>query len=335
MPSWQARLLNVVTKHTMKPMMRFIGSIESMRSMSTSLDDKQASKLPDDIRAKPVSTLQYDGEWVQIAGKRPRRILLYLPGGGFVTRTPTMHKSFVAKICRQANTKALVVHYRLAPEVPFPGGLEDCVAAYHDLLKQGIEPAAITLAGDSAGGGLVLSTLLALRDEGTPMPANAVVLSPMADLTFTGESRVFNERADPVLPNHRGSDMHQLYMGGALPEDRFASPVLASFEGLPPLLGLVGSTEILLSDTLRAATRAEEAGVPFFLEVWEEMPHNFALMPILPESKVAIERIARFIHNSELDELPAQYGSSRFEPRQKQCRWRPMALMGGGSQGTH
>jgi epsilon-lactone hydrolase len=330
MPSWQARLLNAITRNTMKRMVRFAGSIESMRSMSTSLDDKQASKLPEDINATAVSTANYDGEWVRIAGKRPRRTLLYFPGGGFVTRTPNMHKSFVAKICRQANTKALVVHYRLAPEVPFPGGLEDCVAAYHDLLKQGIQPGEITLAGDSAGGGLVLSTLLALRDEGTPMPANAVVLSPMADLTFTGESRVFNERADPMLPNTRGSDMHQLYMGEALAEDRFASPVLASFEGLPPLLGQVGSTEILLSDTLRAATRAEEAGVPFFLDIWQEMPHNFALMSILPESKVAIERIARFINKSELDELPAQYGSSRYEPRKNsRCRWRQRGLMRG------
>lgn len=324
MPSWQARLLNACTRVTLKPMTRFMGNIDTMRSMSTSIDDRQAGNLPDDISAREVSSPSYNGEWVQVAGKRPRKILLYLPGGGFVTRTRNMHKQFVARICRLANTKALVVHYRLAPEVPFPGGLEDCLAAYHDLLKQGVDPADISLAGDSAGGGLVLGTLLALRDEGAPMPANAVVLSPMGDLTFTGESREFNKRADPMLPNHRDSDMHELYMGDAHPEDRFASPVLASFDGLPPLLGQVGSTEILLSDTVRAAERAEEAGVPFYLEIWHEMPHNFPLLSILPESEVAVARIARFIQTGELDELPTRYGSDHYEPRRGPC-WKRLA----------
>lgn len=330
MPSWQARLMNIATRFTMKPMMRFVADIEFMRSITTSVDARQEGKLPDDIRAKMVNAPDYDGEWIQVAGKRPRKILLYIPGGGFIMSAGSMHKSFVAKLCREANAKALLVHYRVAPEVPFPGGLEDCLAAYHDLLQQGFEPGDISLAGDSAGGGLVLSTLLALRDEGTPMPANAVVMSPMGDLTFTGESRVFNKRADPVLPAYRSSKMHEMYLGEALSENRFASPVLASFEGLPPLLGQVGSTEILLSDTVRAATRAREAGVPFFLEIWEQMPHNFPLMTILPESKVAIGRIARFIQSSELDELPPEYGSSHYKPPRRRCEWRPQALLRGG-----
>lgn len=321
MPSWQARLMNACTRVTMKPMMRYVSNIEFMRSMTSSVDERQEGKLADDIRAKKISKPDYEGEWVQIAGKRPRRVLLYLPGGGFIMSAGNMHKSFVARICREADIKALIVHYRVAPEVPFPGGLEDCVAAYHDLLEQGVKPGEITIAGDSAGGGLALSTLLALRDEGTPMPANAIVMSPMGDLTFTGESRVFNKRADPVLPAYRSSKMHDMYLGEALSENRFASPVLASFEGLPPMLGQVGSTEILLSDTVRAATRAEEAGVPFFLEIWQEMPHNFPLMAILPESQVAVERIARFIQTSELDELPEQYGSNHYEPKKSRCRY--------------
>jgi len=321
MPSWQARLMNACTRVTMKPMMRFMSDIELMRSMTRSIDARQEDKLPEDIRCKNVSATDYDGRWVQVAGKRPSKVLLYLPGGGFIMSAGSMHTSFVAKVCREAGVRALIVNYRVAPEVPFPGGLEDCVAAYHDLLQQGVKPGDITLMGDSAGGGLTLSTLLALRDEGTPMPASAIVLSPMGDLTFTGESRVFNKRADPVLPAYRSSKMHQMYLGEALSENRFASPVLASFEGLPPLLGQVGSTEILLSDTLRAAERAKEAGVPFFLEVWEEMPHNFPLMPILPESEVAIGRIARFIREGELDELPSRYGSSRYLARKPRCRW--------------
>ena len=308
-PSWQARVLNNFTRMLTKPMMQF-GSLETMRGVANRFEEQQSARLPEDVQVKPVNKPTYDGEWVQIARQRPKRTLLYFPGGGFVMRTAAMHRVMVARICRAARCKSLVVHYRLAPETPFPGGLEDCLAAYHDLLEQGVSPEEIVIAGDSAGGGLVLSTLLALRDQGSPMPASAVVLSPLADLTYSGESRQFNRRRDPVLPNHRASHMHELYMGEALPEDRYLSPVLADFEGLPPILGQVGSTEILLDDTVRAALQAEKAGVPFYLEIWREMPHDFPLMGMLPESEVAIARIGKFINEGTLDELPDRYGSS-------------------------
>ena len=232
MASWQAKMMNACTRTLMKPMMRF-GKLESMRAVMSTMDEQQEKILPEDINAKMVIREDYEGEWVRIKGKRPRRTILYLPGGGFILRTRTQHKSFVAKICRAANSKALVVHYRLAPEVPFPGGLEDCLAAYHDLLKQGIDPSDITLAGDSAGGGLVLSTLLALRDEGSPMPRNAIVLSPFADMTNSGDSRQFNKHRDPMLPTQRTIQMQQMYIGDALSKDRYASPIFADFDGLP------------------------------------------------------------------------------------------------------
>lgn len=306
-PSWQARMINTFTRLTMKPLMRY-GSVAAARSMTSRFEEQQEALLPDDIRAKKVNTEGYAGEWVRIGNKRPRNIILYFPGGGFIMRTAVQHKGFVAKICRAANARALIVHYRLAPEVPFPGGLEDCLAAYHDLLAQGVDPANITVAGDSAGGGLVLSTLLALRDEGTPMPKNAIVLSPLADLTYSGKSRVTNKYRDPMLPTHRASEMHELYIGDASPEDRFLSPVFADFHDLPPILGQVGSTEILLDDTVRSAERAAEADVPFFLEIWNEMPHVFPIFGVLPEAQVAIDRMAEFINTSELDPLPDRYG---------------------------
>ena len=311
MPSWQAKVMNVCTRTLMKPVMRF-GKLESMRSVMSVMDEQQEKILPDDIKATAVKKRVYEGEWVRIKGKRPRRTLLYFPGGGFIVRTRTQHRSFVAKICRAANAKALVVHYRLAPEVPFPGGLEDCLAAYHDLLKQGINPSDITLAGDSAGGGLVLSTLLALRDEGSPMPCNAIVLSPFADMTHSGESRHFNKHRDPMLPTQRITKLRQLYIGEALPRDRYISPIFADFDGLPPILGQVGSTEVLLDQTVQAAAQAKKAGVPFFLEIWEEMPHVFAMFGVLPEAEVALARIAQFINASKLDELPKEYGDCEY-----------------------
>ncbi len=306
-PSWQARIMNACTRVTLKPLMRF-GSVESLRSMTRRFEEQQARRLPDDIDSRTVRKEDYAGEWIRIRNSRPGKVLLYFPGGGFIMRATIQHKAFLARICRAANCEALMIHYRLAPEVPFPGGLEDCLAAYHDLLKEGHRPEDITLAGDSAGGGLVLSTLLALRDEGTPMPANAIVLSPLADLTYSGGSRKTNRHRDPMLPTHRASEMHALYIGEVPPEDRFLSPVFADFDGLPPILGQVGSTEILLDDTVRAAAQADAAGVPFFLEVWNEMPHVFPIFSILPESRVAVERMAEFIHRGRLEPLPARYG---------------------------
>ncbi|MGI9284168.1 MAG: alpha/beta hydrolase [Pseudomonadales bacterium] len=311
MPSWQAQLMNVCTRTMMKPLMRF-GSVESMRSMTGSFNEQQEKSLPADIKSRLINKSDYEGEWVRIVGKRARKVILYFPGGGFIMRTPTQHKAFVAKICRAANAKALIVHYSLAPEVPFPGGLENCLAAYHDLLQEGHEAEDITVAGDSAGGGLVLSTLLALRDEGTPLPGNAIVLSPLADLTYSGESRKFNKRKDPMLPTHRASEMHQLYIGEALPEDRFISPIFADFDGLPPMLGQVGSTEILLSDTVRAAAQAKKANVSFYLEIWDELPHVFPIFGMLPESNIAIARMAEFINHSKLEKLPEKYGRSEY-----------------------
>lgn len=320
MPSWQARLMNACTRTLTKPLMRF-GTLGSVRAMADTMDEQQERMLPEDIQVREVERKDYNGEWVRIAGSTARRTILYLPGGAFVMRTRNAHKGFVAKICREAAAKALVVHYRLAPETPFPGGLEDCLAAYHHLLRQGIKPETITIAGDSAGGGLVLSTLLALRDEGTPLPVNAVVLSPLADLTYSGASRKFNKRRDPMLPTSRASQMHQVYIGEALPEDRYISPVLADFDGLPPLLGMVGSTEILLDDTVRAARQARQAGVPFFLDIWSEMPHVFPMVGVLPEAGVAIGRIAEFIRESTLEELPPNYGSSTYRPPPNWAPW--------------
>jgi monoterpene epsilon-lactone hydrolase len=320
MPSWQARVMNTCTRLMMKPMMRF-GTVESMRSMTATFDEQLEGNMPADINARQVSGPGYEGEWVRIGKSRPKKVILYFPGGGFIMRMAVQHKAFVAKICRAANAKALLVHYRLAPEIPFPGGLEDCLAAYHDLLAQGFQAKDITLAGDSAGGGLVLSTLLALRDEGTALPKNAIILSPLADLTYSGKSRKFNKHRDPVLPTRRSSEMHALYIGEAVPEDRFISPIFADFDDLPPLLGMVGSTEILLDDTIRAAEKAAEAEVPFFLEIWEEMPHVFPIFTILPESQVAIDRMAEFIANSELDLLPAQYGRHSSSPEPRASVW--------------
>lgn len=311
-PSWQVALMNNFTRTFMKPLVRF-STIDTLRSAVAYIDAQHAMRIPDDVHCEPVSKATYQAEWLNVGSEALRKVLLYLPGGGFVLRTPAQHRAFASRLCRRAGCRSLLVHYRLAPESPFPSGLEDCLAAYHDLLDQGISPSNITIAGDSAGGGLVLSTLLALRDEKSAMPANAVLISPLGDLTFSGESRKYNRWRDPMIPNHRASRMHQIYVGNALPKDRYLSPVLSDFDGLPPILCQVGSSEVLLDDSVRASDRAKEAGVPFYLEIWREMPHVFPIWSILPESKLAIDRIARFIQASKAEPMPKHLGTCESE----------------------
>ena len=231
-------------------------------------------------------------------------------------RTPAVHRQLVEKICLASQSDALIVHYRLAPEHPFPSGLEDCKAAYLSLLDEGCAPENIVIAGDSAGGNLVLATMLALRDEGHPLPGAAVMLSALTDLTYSGESRVYNRWRDPMLPNTRSSGMHQVYLNGASPEDPLASPVFGDLSGLPPILGQVGSTEILLDDTTRVAEQARAVGTPFYLEVWKRMPHAWHTQNTLPEARLAIGRIAQFVRTKELEPPTRQsaQGLRRYLP---------------------
>lgn len=305
MPSWQARLFNAISKATMKPMMRY-GSVDMIRYLAPKFASLKIGRdtLGDKFELEEIITDQYHGEFLHLKGSKSKKVILYFPGGGFITRVPVYQRNYIAGVCRLADAHALIVHYRLAPETPYPGGLEDCLAAYHDLLDRGHKAENIVITGESAGGGLVLSTLLGLRDEGTPLPDRAIILSPLADLTFSGESRLENAEDDPMLPNVRHSGMHQLYMGDYVPNDRFLSPVFADFDGLPPMLGIVGSTEILRDDTVKAYHQAEKAGVPFYLEIWKKMPHVFPLISVLPESKLAIARMARFINHLPLAPLP-------------------------------
>ena len=187
--------------------------------------------------------------------------------------------------------------YRLAPEDPFPSGFEDCVEAYNHLLDTGHDPKDIVLAGDSAGGNMVLSVLLYLRDKGIPLPACGIMLSALLDLTFTGESRFTNARRDPMLPNGGKELIQQMYHPDVADDCPYVSPLFGDFTGLPPLLGQVGSIEILRDDTVRAADRAKAAGVPFRMEVWPGLPHVWQLIDFIPESSEAISHIVAFIQN--------------------------------------
>src|SRR5262245_27539796 len=247
--------------------------------------------FPDDVEEEPTVASGVPGYWFTPKGAHADRALLYLHGGGYVMGSVATHRSLVGRIAGAAGIRCLALDYRLAPEHPFPAAIEDACAAYRGLLVQGIAPSALAIAGDSAGGGLALGCLVALRDAGDPLPAAAVCLSPLADLELSGAS-VSAGIDDPLVDRDGTRMMVAAYLQGADPRDPRASPLHADFAGLPPLWIEVGTREILLDDAVRVARRARAAGVEVALERGDGLTHAWQLNPQLPEARESVARLA-------------------------------------------
>jgi epsilon-lactone hydrolase len=224
--------------------------------------------------------------------------VLYLHGGGYYFCSPQTHRSLVFALARRSSARIFSLDYRLAPEHPFPAALDDALAAYRRLVADGVSPRTIVIAGDSAGGGLALATLLALRDAGDPLPAGGLLFSPWTDLAATGASITSNDGRDPMFFGAAVGRAARLYLGDADARDPLASPVYGRFDGLPPLFIQVGDTEVLLDDSTRVADRARAAGITVDLEIWPKMPHAFQMFaPFMPEANRALDRAANFVHS--------------------------------------
>jgi len=225
------------------------------------------------------------------------RIVLYLHGGGYVFGSIESYTHLAAAIGAAMKADVLLPEYRLAPEHPFPAAVEDGVAAYRWMLENGHDPERIVIAGDSAGGGLTIATLISLRDAGEPLPACAYVLSPWADLTGSGESIASKVEEDPLLRPDMLEFLTTKYLADETdPRNPLVSPVFADLRGLPPLLIHVGSDEIILNDSTRLATEAAEAEVDVTLRCWPDMFHVWqAYHAILPEAREALEEAGAFI----------------------------------------
>jgi monoterpene epsilon-lactone hydrolase len=257
--------------------------------------DQTAARVRSDIELTPVEAGGVPAEWIAPPGAGRTRIL-YLHGGGYAIGSIVSHRGLVSRIARAAEAKALLIDYRLAPEHPFPAAVDDSVAAYRFLLKEGVAPGEIAIAGDSAGGGLALATLIALRDAGDPLPACGVTLSAWADLAITGESYTTRLAVDPGSDLDRLKQMADYYLNGADPRHPLASPLYAEVAGLPPLLMQVGTDEVFQDDSIRVAERAKAAGVDVTLEVEPGMVHVFqTYASMLPEAAAAIDRIGAFV----------------------------------------
>ena len=260
--------------------------------------EERMSRFPldDDIKCERVGAGGVPAEWVVAPEAVDDRIMVYLHGGGYLVGSMRTHRVTLSKISRVAAARVLGLDYRLSPESHFPAPVEDTVAAYRWLLSNGADPKKIVFGGDSAGGGLTVSAFVALRYLGEPLPAAGICISAWTDLDHTGESMITNAEVDPNISRERLTGMAKTYMGGKDLRAPLASPIYADLHGLPPLLIMVGSIEVLLDDSTRLAERARAAGVDVTLEVWDDMPHNWPLFaPILPEGQQAIGRIGEFI----------------------------------------
>ncbi|MFO1392732.1 MAG: alpha/beta hydrolase fold domain-containing protein [Steroidobacteraceae bacterium] len=298
MASWQSTTASLFSRLTVKQMMQRDMSVASLRGQVGAIERLFAEHPPGFEVAHDHPLPHCDADWVRPKGARTDRVILHFPGGAYVARLPNMERALLARLCTAANARARLVYYRLAPEHPFPAGHEDGVGAYQQLLTLGVAPDRIVVSGISAGGGLALGVLLAARDRRLPMPAGAILMSPLTDLTDPHDgSRVTNAVRDPVLSHKRGLEMRSMYVGGnaELLLHPWVSPAFGDFTGLPPLLFQAGSTETLVDDSRRCLERARAAGVQAELEVWKEMPHGWQALPFLPESQRAVERCADFV----------------------------------------
>ncbi len=235
------------------------------------------------------------GEWIVPPGS-PQRVVLYLHGGGYIGGSPQMYRGIASTFARSCSARVLVLDYRLAPEHPFPAAVEDAVAAYRLILDGGTPPGRVVVAGDSAGGGLTLSTLLALREAKLPLPAGAVLICPWVDLSASGESARTNARSDDiVVRDEREHKFARTYLNGLPLDHPPASGLFADLHGLPPLSIQASEIEILRDDATRLHAKARASGVDSTLRLWDGVPHVWHIFLRLPESREAFADIAAFV----------------------------------------
>jgi monoterpene epsilon-lactone hydrolase len=247
-------------------------------------------KIAPDVTVEPVTANGVRAEWTSTPNDGHDAALMWLHGGGYVIGSLVSHRHLVSEAGRAARIWALALDYRLAPEHPFPAAVEDAVSGYRYLLSRGIRPGRIAIAGDSAGGGLVVAAMLAIREAGLAQPACGWCISPWVDMEAIGETMSTKAEADPMVQRPGLLEMAGLYLGGADPRSPLAAPIYADLTGLAPLLIQVGAAETLLDVAIRLAKVAGAADVRVDLQIWPEMVHVWHMFhPELTAGKRAIQ----------------------------------------------
>lgn len=290
--SWQSKIINFFLRKTLKKKLENLEIKDHRRIMKKS---DRFVKIPTDIVIKQETIDGINALWIDPPDFDSDLVMLYLHGGGFCMETTKLHQVMASKICRTVKMRALIPAYRLAPEHPFPAGLNDCVATYKTLLDKGYKSHNIVLAGDSAGGALCLSTIAKLREQGLELPACAALMSPASDLTLSGTSHIKNAQKEPLYTLKALEAVANAYVDGQEKNNPYISPYFQDFNDFPPLLFHVGSTEMLLDHSVSCYEKAKNSGVDARITIWENMPHVFQSLGFIPESKLALMQITDFM----------------------------------------
>lgn len=303
MPSFQANIFRFVMKH--RHLLRFQLKRRNVIDFNTSIPgfreecEKGArllGKLPAGLEVLPLTIEDIPAEWIIPSGVSKDKVILYTHGGGYVSGSCSDHRAIVAgRLVRGCGIATLMFEYRLAPEHPYPAAIDDSVAVYRWLLGHGTSPANIMIVGESAGGGLCLALLLALRDQGLPLPAAAVAISPWTDLKCTGESYRTRNKVS-LAPLNSWTVFSKYYAGDNDPCFPWISPLYGELHGLPPIFICAGDDDELVDDSVRFAEKAKAAGVDVRLKVGASMVHCYPLLPsFIPEARQAMDEICAFI----------------------------------------
>ncbi len=290
--SIRASLLSLFMRLTIKKQMATLDDPAAFREHSGGF----GGKIPESVKYTPVEAGGVPSEWVEWPGAPEDSAILYFHGGGYVFGDLDSHRDIAWRIAREAGSKVLVVDYSLAPENRFPAAVDDATHSYQWLLEQGFTADRIAVAGDSAGAGLAVALMVNLKNLGMVLPKVAVLMSPWVDLAMTGASISSNAKSDAMLSPAALSKFASCYLGDTNPKAPLASPVFADLSGLPPTLVLVGSTEVLLSDSKTLVEKINAAGGSARLSVWPKMPHVFPILAsVIPEGKQAVLDMAEFL----------------------------------------
>lgn len=269
---------------------------QSVEQQREAMEQQQlALPMPEGVEVADETIAQVPCRWFSPSNQDASATLVYFHGGGYVIGSLDSHSELCARLAITCGVRVLSVGYRLAPEHPYPAGLDDCVAVTREMVNREASSGGIFVGGDSAGGGMALAVMLRLRADAVPLPRAAILLSPWTDLTSSGESYHSRAQQDPMIESSRIQSMATLYAGATALDDALVSPLLASHEGLPPMLIQVGDNEVLLSDSTDLAKKAKDCGVETTLEIYAGAFHVFQAVPGLPESVAALSSVAAFV----------------------------------------
>lgn len=302
-PSFRSRMFVFMLKnrHLFQGKLKRTNKIDENTSILKLREDVEKGagflgKLPTDFRLEEFKIGSLNAEWMRPKNSLKDKVILYFHGGGLVVGSIKAHRGIVAKFVKGTGINALVFDYSLAPEHPFPAGLNDSIATYNYLLDNDFKSSNIVFIGDSGGGNLVFATLLALKEKKLPLPVAALALSPWTDLTNSGESWQTNAKVDTICWKEAQTVFSNYYVGENDPTSPLISPLFGDLSGLPPIHIYVGGHETMLSDSTRFAEKAKAAGVDVTLIIGEGLFHCYpACAPLFPEAKQAMKEICEFV----------------------------------------